>query len=52
MIPEYPKKRSTFLRTEKYSYPKTAPIAKVGVKIPPGTGQARVMAVKTNFWRI
>lgn len=32
-----------------YICPKTAPMQKVGVKIPPGIGQLRVRAVNTNF---
>ena len=32
-----------------YNYPITAPVAKEGVKIPPGTGQLKVNAVQNIF---
>lgn len=46
---ESPKKPRHFIRQETYNYPRTAPIAKVGVKIPPGVGQLKVIAVNKNF---
>ena len=46
---ESSKKAKILIRAETYSCPSTAPIANVGVKIPPGIGQLNVRAVKTNF---
>lgn len=43
------KKAKILSKTETYSYPMTAPIANVGVKIPPGIGQLKVRAVKNIF---
>jgi hypothetical protein len=46
---ESSKKPRNLIRHDTYNYPRTAPMAKVGVKIPPGVGQLKVIAVNKNF---
>ena len=52
MMSEKPIAAIVLRRSEQYSYPKTAPIKNVGVKIPEGTFMVTVSTVKRSLRRI